>query len=319
MTPHDRRPHARHRRALRRAGGTRSDAVARWTASAAVSLALSGLALVPGVGEAAWNASEVSPGTYSAGTYDSAKSYPTKILASQPTAYWRLDETSGTTVNDAAPFTDGPAKTGVYPGSYRNGPTLGQSPALPYQTRTSVRFDGVDDYVEVPDPLGPLDFSSWQPFTVEMWVYPERRNDNTERYERLVSKQYQDGGQIRGWSVNLQRLSNPERVTVQFERVSGQVTSANVQLPFDTWSHVAVVYENDRWMRIYVDGTLRGTSSSQSNDQLPDTTYPLTLGARWVGWGNAPADHFRGRLDDVSVYWWAMPGSQVNEHAKAPG
>ena len=77
-------------------------------------------------------------------------------------AYWRLGDASGTTATD---------QLLGHPGSYLGSPALGQAGALTGDPDTSVRFDGVDDAVNVPDD-GALSPTS---VTVELWA----RSDGT--------------------------------------------------------------------------------------------------------------------------------------------
>lgn len=63
------------------------------------------------------------------------------LLGLGPIAYWRQDETSGTSMADAS----GNGRTGTYV----NSPTLGQASLIPSDTATSVKWDGVNDRASV--------------------------------------------------------------------------------------------------------------------------------------------------------------------------
>ena len=75
------------------------------------------------------------PGSAGGGDYD------TVVAASSPTARWKMDETSGTTMLDSV---------GGYHGTYFNGVLLGQPP-LVADAGKSAKFDGSNDYATVPD------------------------------------------------------------------------------------------------------------------------------------------------------------------------
>ena len=67
-----------------------------------------------------------------------AQDYPSTVLATPGlTAYWRLDDTTGTVAADAA---------GQAPGTYLGGPALGAPGAV--EPGGAVRFDGVDDELQ---------------------------------------------------------------------------------------------------------------------------------------------------------------------------
>lgn len=68
------------------------------------------------------------------------QSYDQAVMASAPTAYWRMGESSGTTMVDS---------TGHgYAGAYYNSPTLGSAGAVP--GNTAVLFNGTSHCAEVP-------------------------------------------------------------------------------------------------------------------------------------------------------------------------
>jgi hypothetical protein len=87
-----------------------------------------------------------------------ASAYADQVLADSPISYWRLGETSGSTASDA---------TGVNPGTYIGGVTLGQPGALTGDPNSAASFDGVNDYTVVPD-SSTLDLTSG--VTVEAWI-----------------------------------------------------------------------------------------------------------------------------------------------------
>ncbi len=88
----------------------------------------------------AWTAEQADSGLTVLGSEGGAD-YDTVVAASAPTARWKMDETSGTTMLDSV---------GGYHGTYFNGVLLGQPP-LVADAGKSAKFDGSDDYATVPD------------------------------------------------------------------------------------------------------------------------------------------------------------------------
>jgi len=84
--------------------------------------------------------------------------YADEVIADAPLAYWRLDETSGTTANDAI---------GSNHGTYTGGVTLNQ-PGIPSTGRPSVSLNGSSGYVNIPHHAS---LSITGDLTVEAWVY----------------------------------------------------------------------------------------------------------------------------------------------------
>ena len=90
------------------------------------------------------------PPTPSTPYYNVVRSEPSLI------AYWRLDESTGSTANDAL---------GRYNGSYVNGPTLGSAGAIVNDPNKSATFNGTNQRVNLPSLPSVGDFS------IEGWTY----------------------------------------------------------------------------------------------------------------------------------------------------
>jgi len=93
--------------------------------------------------------------TVSLASASSGDAYEDAVLALSPVAYWRLDETSGTTAND---------KTGNHPGTYQGGFTLDQAPLAPSGRAVDFAQEGE---VSVPDASG-IEFSG--NFSIAFWI-----------------------------------------------------------------------------------------------------------------------------------------------------
>src|SRR2546429_3033448 len=110
-----------------------------------------------------------------ASTAATAKTYSATVLADHPVAYWRMDETTGSTMADAS----GNANQGRYVGIY----TLGQPGAL---AGGAVAFDGQSGAASV------MNSPSLQvnTVTIEMWI---KKHTDTE-YGVYVAKNVEPGG-----------------------------------------------------------------------------------------------------------------------------
>lgn len=102
--------------------------------------------------------------------------YAAEVLADSPVAYWKLDETSGTTATDSV---------GGNNGTYTGGYTLNQ-PGIPSTGRPSVLFDGTSGYVNLGAPAALNLTAAW---TLEAWVYLI----STPNGCAVISEQYTGG------------------------------------------------------------------------------------------------------------------------------
>src|SRR5690349_23290646 len=174
-----------------------------------------------------------------ANTLGTAASFPVcyrdAVLSDHPVGYWRLDETSGTVAADS---------TGNNPGSYVNGPVLGQSGALPDAVNNrAASFDGVNDHLDVP--ASPSLNVTGQ-ITIEAWIYPTDTASVHPIVEYADSKRY---------GVHLWQYDEGTKLFANLMDTTGTahyVMSGPVFQP-NTWFHVALTYDGNVGV-LYVNG-----------------------------------------------------------------
>lgn len=79
-------------------------------------------------------------------------------------------------------------------------------------------------------------------------------------------------------------------------------------LPANTWTHVAITYDNTN-VTLYLNGTL---ASSQASGQIPPSTGALTIG------GSPFGEFFEGRIDEVRMYNYARSQAQIIADMNTP-
>jgi len=213
--------------------------------------------------------------------------YRDQVLADHPSAYWRLGETSGTVAAD---------ETGAAPGTLVNGVLLGQTGALLGDPDTAASFDGVDDYVTVPDRPA---LAVTAGVTVEAWV----KRSRSAAYQVVVGKPGNGQSKYESYSLWLDTANDP---VAYFGNGTSYARVASPS-PLDTgWHYVAATYDNAT-ARLYVDGKL--TASGSSSVQLTPNTLPLSIGHAYGG-----AYFFGGRLDEIAVYPQALSQARISAH-----
>ena len=165
------------------------------------------------------------------------------------------------------------------------------------QAGTALRFDGVDDYVEVPHDARLNVF----PLTITAWVKTLR---NSSQVDGIVSKYFD--GSFNGYSLNL-RNGN---LYVWYLRTGGSV----VVLPNGLdggfiadghWHHIAFVVSATGG-QVYVDGNLRNSVGWTGTPGPPTGTEPLQIG-RYFNYGNT----FQGEIDEATLWNRALNASEV--------
>jgi hypothetical protein len=214
--------------------------------------------------------------------YDQAdhvhEGYKNAVLADNPTGYWRLGETTGTTAT---------ATIGSVNGTYTNAPQLGGTGAV-NDTDTATSFDGTNDYISMGDNYA---YSARAAFSVEAWIRPTAA---TASWRRILSK---EAANADGWDLHLQATTaTPNRLA--FERHSSGASDlaySNVALTAGLWYHIAATYDGTT-MTLYVNGSAQSAPVS-STRSLPAVTDPFLVGA-----GNGGTNPVGGQLDEVAVY-----------------
>lgn len=195
-------------------------------------------------------------------------------------ALWHLNEAGGSFVQDTSLFGNNGTAYGtlVVPGRFGN----------------ARFFDGMTDYVYIPDPLnGSLDFGANRSFTLDVWF---QTTDDTGWLFRkglaptpgyaLVIK----GGYVQGELGNREDSRYPDTlVRIQSQRRYND----------GRW-HVATL-ERDRAarkIRLYVDDTLATTPYDDPITFPLSSERPLTFG-KWEN--NVQPQHYKGFIDEVRV------------------
>jgi len=214
-------------------------------------------------------------------------------------AWWKLDETSGTTaVDSSGNGNDGKLRGGaVWAKGFKGG---------------ALEFDGRDDYVAIKNLK--YERAGLSAVTVTTWLRTSSEEDqivasfDRNEYWRLeINGTAGEAGQV-GWDVmtDLGQVDLPGRARID----DGQ------------WHHVAAVFDNGILM-IYVDGSVDATA----------------FGGRTFGTGNArfgflgvgseaetfdgerlPESYFDGALDDFRIYARALSRMEIEALAfRGPG
>ncbi|HWD93332.1 MAG TPA: LamG-like jellyroll fold domain-containing protein [Verrucomicrobiae bacterium] len=231
-----------------------------------------------------------------------AVDYPTTVLADHPLAYYRLEETSGTTAVDSG-------STGNFPGLYiANGsfPFLGwpglDTNSIALSASQTPDYVAVGYYPELNQP-GPFSFEIWaRPVSVPTGGNYRCPIGNSPAFGTATQS---------GWYV----YQTPD-VPSEFALVTptGDIFIQTTNYTVFNWYHLAGTYDGTN-MSFYVNGTLIGTqraSSYVANSVNNAGLCTFSLGQRGDGYGN-----FDGDLDEAAYYTNALTLAQIQAHYQA--
>lgn len=223
--------------------------------------------------------------------------YEALVRSDGPIAYWRFNETSGTTAVDV---------TGNgHDATYSGGVTLGAAGVMhDGSADTAASFDGVDDEVLGLD-WGTLEFAGTAPFTVEVWLTHSGKN----ALQGIITKAYSHGtGNNDGWGM---AINNSD---ISITRASGTATQgASSTVVGGTVAHAVGTYDGTT-LTLYINGT--AVSASTTAISIPANTEPLYI-ANGSSPGGGPGDgskRYQGKLDEIAIYDRALTAAEVSEH-----
>ncbi|HKI70013.1 MAG TPA: LamG domain-containing protein, partial [Verrucomicrobiae bacterium] len=228
-----------------------------------------------------------------------AADYPSTVLADHPIAYYRMEETSGTTVNDSSasgqfPATYNPSTDGMYP-------KLGQpgidtnSIQLSTASANSTSFAYAGYYPE---------FNEQAPFSFEIWARPASLD--SANYRCPV-------GNFSGWATPTQSgwyvYQTPgSPSTFAFIMAGSSVWIAYSGVTPANWFYLVGTYDGTN-ASFYVNGQLVGTQNAagyEANSVNNPYNYSLGIGER----GDI-SQFFDGNLDEFAYYTNVLTATQV--------
>jgi len=214
--------------------------------------------------------------------------YQDEVLADNPVAYYRFEETSGTTAFDTANSNDG---------SYVNGVLLNQpgAPAL----GKAASFDGIDDYVSTPRTVS-------TDFTLEAWVKTTAPSlTGSQSYEGNGLLWSDVGGAANDFAMAM--LNNGLSFFTGNPDVT--VTSA-VAINDGAWHHLVATRTQGGSVEIFIDGVSQGTATTNNN---PLNGNPSIM----IGGNVLDGRYFAGLIDEVAYYPSVLSTARIRAHFRA--
>ena len=174
-------------------------------------------------------------------------------------------------------------------------------------------FDGVDDYIEVPNCDG-LNFGEGD-FTISTWVKYEGNNGD---WQAIVNK---GGAGSVGYGLDISRTENFS-ASIQSESGTNQHV-IGPKAAMGEWQQVVGVYDRDKDIKMYIDGVLVKTEPyANGNTNTVSNSFNLLFGRYTAN----PIWYFNGCIDDIHIYnrplseqevsmlYESEKGPEINDH-----
>lgn len=216
------------------------------------------------------------------------ESFAAKVLATQPEAYWRLNETGGATAaNLGAGGIDDIA-------GYEGGIVLGQAGPRPpsFPTLESANyaplFNGVNAYVG-----GPYELMNDLPeFTIGGWICP------------TASQSSRTG--LFGQN-DLMEFGFNSSSSIQIWTPAGSV-SATYPFANNTWHYVLATGDGSQLV-LYFDGVPVKTNSAITASNFGESEYNFNIGGGGIF--DPSGNYFTGKIDEVAVWFRALATNEI--------
>jgi YD repeat-containing protein len=214
--------------------------------------------------------------------------------------YWRLGETSGTSLADVI---------GGHPATTAGSPTLGGTGAIASDPDKSISFDGSNDTATVP-----LNLSSYTALTVEFWLkWPSYANDGKLAFEFTPSSASNAGS----FFVEPNSPERGGRFGVGLGGIFSRNNAYFTRPSANVWHHYAIVFNTkatgSQQVIPYVDGSavsyVKEDSGTGAGAFANSTLYFMS---------RAASSRFgKGNLDEVAIYNRALTATEVLNHYRA--
>jgi hypothetical protein len=244
--------------------------------------------------------------------------YAKVVVADDPVAYWRLDETDAT-----SPAVDA---VGSFDGAYDNSLgaiTFGVPTGIPHETDPAVDLSdtntattGQGGVVRIPYYL---ELNPYGPWTYETWVRPDS-NDTNHNFRTVLSSMYNFNFStaVYGWLIYQHEASAWTLVTWNGAGGSSFFGSDFGHIPLipGSWYHL-VLTDNGTTIQLYVNG-IAGSAHTAASGFIPNgINGDPTLNASSIVLGQRSDGAFfgfSGAVDDTAVYNYALSPQQIQNH-----
>ncbi|MCU1615891.1 MAG: Conserved secreted protein of unknown function, putative domain [Frankiales bacterium] len=218
--------------------------------------------------------------------------YATAVINDGPTSYWRLDETSGTTMRDTV---------GTFDATRTSGVTLGRTGALSGRADTAASFSGTSTgsvgtqaAVNAPDVM-----------TMEAWFSTTSKTGG-----QVVGFGDSRAGTLSGMHDRFIALNGSGQVSFNIYPRHIVTVSSAAGYNDGKWHHV-VATMGPAGSSLFLDGKLAGTASDGTSGQHLTGYWRIGGDGTWDGSG----PWLQGTIDDVAVYSRVLTAAQVASHS----
>ncbi len=167
----------------------------------------------------------------------------------------------------------------------------------------SLRFDGINDYVDVTDAA--LNVPTWDSYTIAVWFLNDGGGDLTNGYgQKILDKTtiFSD------FYLSVHTHLDGRLVFFTYDDGSAAMLDLDYDYGDNQWHH-AVVVKSGQYGELWVDGDLKDTSEELKS---PDNAQPLLIGYS-VSADAFQRKHWSGRMDEFAIFDRILSEAEIQE------
>ena len=207
--------------------------------------------------------------------------------------YWSFDEGSGATARDLS----GRGNTGTL----FNNPTWTSG-----QVGGALRFDGVDDFVDMPNHPS---LQMTEQITVEGSLFWD--GGGTGEWSNVFIKRFHHQPGSEHFGLFLHRTGRRAYYSSVIGGVRVYMSSPTNSVPINTWFHIAITY-NGAHQRIFINGAQ--VAITARTGLMTANTEPFRIGG-YIGPGSVGP--FNGLIDEVRIHNRALTEAEIRANFNA--
>ena len=198
-------------------------------------------------------------------------------------AYWKLDENTGIYANDSS--------------GYNNNGTLfnavNWTTGKNYQTPYALKFDGVNQYVNISNSSS-LNLTSG--LTISTWINPS----NFASGQRVIQKSNYN-------FILYASTANTVTAYITDNATNAITATAITTCSNSVWCHVVMTFTQNDSLKIYINGVISATTPTTNNNTIRSVSTDLVN----IGRDTSGASYFNGTIDEVKIWNRTLSATEI--------
>lgn len=166
-------------------------------------------------------------------------------------------------------------------------------------------FDGSTDYILIPNNPN-INIDAGRSFSISYWI----KHDASNVGKYMISKYNGSIGAEPSYALGTGTYGDSYS-WFEFTAGNGKENRGNIDLNDNEWHNITTVFKSGESINIYIDGELDKTENITHTGSIVNTRN-LTIGC-----GANIAQFYKGYIDDIKIYNYALSNVEINNEAKS--